>query len=49
MKSLNEKFTDREFSKMRRAKFISGKNNWHDFIVYIAELSEEENQKEVRR
>ena len=43
MKSLNEKFTDREFSKMKRAKFISGKQSWHDWIVWLAVISDQEN------
>ena len=37
MKTLNEKFTDEEFKKLKRLK---KKLSWHDFILLLANYAE---------
>lgn len=41
MQSINEKFTDAEFKRIKRIKNLM-KLSWHDFIMKIIELAEEE-------
>lgn len=42
MKNLNAHFTDREFKKIMKVKDLHG-GNWHDFLLYLIERTEVEN------
>ena len=44
MKELNVTFTDGEFKKMIKVKDITEKS-WHDFILYLVEISAEKNER----
>ena len=48
MKTLNVIFTNKEFSRIRRVKELTGLN-WHNWIIMLAEISERENKsREVK-
>jgi len=40
MKSINETFTDEEFKRLRKKKILS-KFKWHDFIMTLADGSDD--------
>ena len=43
MKTLNETFTDKEFTRMKKAKDFSKANSWHEWIIMLVKVSELEN------
>jgi hypothetical protein len=47
MKSIYEKFTDKEFEELKEVK---KKRSWHDFIMLLTQwVDTQDNQKEVEQ